>query len=98
MATLLAQSSCERRRIERVPRNAAKRVEIARGRRGHHVVGQRGRRRVAVPASSEPFALQIVAQWLLVEAGWGGAEVVRLSSPKPRAIWRHHFVYQYNLS
>src|SRR5689334_5178304 len=57
------------RQGERRPGDAAERVEVATARRVDDLRRKRGRRRLAVPAASLSFSVEIIAQRLLVEAG-----------------------------
>src|SRR3982751_5662509 len=82
------------RQGERRPGNATKSIEVATTRRVHHLGGQRRRRSLAIPSAGPPLGVQIIAQWLLVEARLCAARLVLLRGPEAGAIGSEHFVDQ----
>src|SRR5213593_3760879 len=81
MAILRVRSS-----LQLGSRNAAIRIPVALARRLHHLVGQRGRRRLSVPLSLLLQARQVVAQRLLVEAWLALARLIAVGRQEPRGI------------
>src|SRR5438270_9164366 len=70
------------------------RVEIARARRDHELSWHGGRRVLAVPSARPSLAVQIISQWLLVEARLRAAGKIAIRRPEPGAIRREHLVDQ----
>src|SRR5829696_2342062 len=73
----------------------AVRIEIALARRAYDGIGQRGRRRLAVPAPRAPLGVEPVAQRLLVEARLRAAGLVDIRRPEARAVGGEHLVGQH---
>src|SRR5262245_47683952 len=69
-------------------RQPAMGVEIFVARPLHHVVGERGYRRLLVPANR----LEVVAHELLVEARLRAARTPLVGGPETRGVGRHHLV------
>src|SRR6476661_1248044 len=85
-------------RVEWGAGEARKDVEVPCAGRAHDVDGQGGGWRVAVPAAGAALGVEIVAEWLLVEAGLRPPGDIAIGWPEPRAVRGEHLVDQANLA
>src|SRR5688572_30202133 len=72
--------------------DALERIEVPPARRVHHSGREPRRRRLAVPSPRAAFAVEVVAQRLLVEARLRPSGCVALGGPETRAVGSQHFI------
>src|SRR5665213_1403001 len=86
-------SSCERG-----ARDAPECLQIAIAHRARNVVGNLRAWCLAIPLALVTQSLQVVAQRLFVEARRSCSHAITVACPEAGTVWRHHLVYQYNVT
>src|SRR4051812_28846128 len=98
MSSLHERSSCKLRGVELSSGDASKRIQVAGAGRQDDGRGQARRRGFPIPLAPLAFAIEIVAQRLLVEAWLAAAWLVRVRRPETRAVGRQHLVDEQDAS